>query len=80
MLSGIANRDSCSLKIANAAGESFVYQQLRALCPDFDATKAGSPRARMEVKSPANERGSPFEISFNEWEAARRCHQDPDPS
>jgi hypothetical protein len=100
------------LAMLGAAGEYFVYEQLKAVCRDFDATNwlskareafgygpgddslgydfayddvggvfvgpAGvSRRCMIEVKSSAQGGGSSFEMSMNEWEVARRCHQDP---
>jgi hypothetical protein len=100
------------LEMLGAVGEYFVYQQLKALCPDFDATswrsrarelfgfevgddslghdfeytdvggvltgRVGSLRCLLEVKSSAHECGDSFEMSTNEWDVARRCHEKPD--
>ena len=95
-----------------AAGEYFVFEQLRVACRDFDVMNwlskareafgygpgddslgydfayddvggvfvgpaAVARRCLMEVKSSAQDGGSSFEMSMNEWEVARRCHQDP---
>jgi hypothetical protein len=100
------------LAMLGAAGEYFAFEQLKAVCRDFDATNWRS-RAReafgfragddslgydfayddiggvlvgaadtrnclIEVKSSAHGGGNSFEMSTNEWEVARRCHQDPD--
>ena len=89
-----------------------MYEQLKAICRDFDATNwlskareafgygqgddslgydfaydnhrgvligpvAVSRRCLIEVKSSAQGGGNSFEMSMNEWEVARRCHQDP---
>jgi hypothetical protein len=100
------------LAMLGAAGEYFVYEQLKVICRDLDATNwlsrareafgygpgddsrgydfvyedvggvlvgpaAVSRRCLIEVKSSAQGGGNSFEMSMNEWEVARQCHQDP---
>jgi hypothetical protein len=99
------------LAMLGAAGEYFVFEQLRVACRDFDVMNwlskareafgygpgddslgydfayddaggllvgpaALSRRCLIEVKSSAQGGGDSFEMSMNEWEVARRCHQD----
>lgn len=63
------------LKMLGAAGEHFVFQQLRRLVSDFDLTgNASVPRCFIEVKSTAHDGADAFEMTTNEWETAIRCH------
>ena len=100
------------LEILGAVGEYFAYQQLKAICTDFDITawhsrgreffgydpgddslgydfeygdvagkltgRAEAPRCLIEVKSAAHDCGDTFEMSTNEWEVARSCHEQPE--
>lgn len=40
--------------------------------------KAESPRCLIEVKSAAHDCGDSFDMSINEWEIARSCHEQPE--
>ncbi len=40
--------------------------------------KIGAPQCLIEVKSTAGDCGDAFEMSTNEWEMARRCHEYPE--
>jgi hypothetical protein len=96
-------------EMLGAVGEYFAYEQLKALCPDFDITnwrskakelfgydqgndglgydfeytdstgtltgRIGAPHCLIEVKSAAGDGGESFEMTTNEWEVARRCHE-----